>query len=285
MAPSLPSLVVAAHGSQSQEWMARVREFADHVIDSPGVGVAFSRVEAAFLEVASPSITDTVTRHLAMGSPRVLVAPLFVTVSTHVGEDLPALLGAPGPTHVRRRLMAEGHLPLAPGLPVTLLRLGPLEALLARNTLRRLDLRTRDRTREAVVLCAYGSAVHHDQWERMLGRVRELVMHAGYAYTCHSYVGHVASMSHEPTRDAILSARRMAGVRRVHVIPLLLGPGRLQGEVIATACQEAYEGWRDVEIVYACDAVLPDGDLAAHVGMVALRELGVFPTADRGASA
>jgi len=280
-----PSLVIAAHGSREQGWCDRVHEFARHVAGSPGVKFAFADVQAAFLEASSPNLVALVRQLLGRGAPRVLVAPLFLTVSTHLGEDLPGVLGKPVAPQIAHRLRAQGHQILDHGLPVELLELGPLAAVLSANVERRVSLRLREARREAIVLCAHGSAVHHGAWETLLKRVRLRLMGAGYGYATHAYVGHAVGMSPVPTSEAILRARGMAGIHRVHVIPLLVGPGRLQRDVISAACQRAHNLRPDVEIVYAFDAILPDGDLAAHVAAVAMETIGAFPTADRGALA
>ncbi len=280
-----PSLVIAAHGSRNRDWCRQIHEFAADVADSPGIEFAFAEVRTAFLEAAPPSIPAAVREMLEGGAPRVLVAPLFLTVSTHLGEDIPGVLGKPVPQHVTRRLRAEGLEMLPHGLPVELLDLGPLANVLSANVIRRLALRSKSANEEAVVLCAHGSAVHHEAWETLMGRVRAQVVAAGYGFASHTYVGYGANSAPEPTATVIAHAASMAGIRRVHVVPVLVGNGRLQREVIPAACRRATELHAGLELGYASDAILPDGDLAAHVAAVALRAIGAFPTVDRGALA
>jgi sirohydrochlorin ferrochelatase len=275
-----PALLVSAHGSPSPGWEDAVREFAAHVGEYPGLAdTLHGAPEVAFLDGAKPAIPDAVRALLFGGASRVLVAPLFLTASTHASEDLPGLLAQPVPDHVTRRLIGEGQRPLDPaqGRRVTILDLGAIDALLAANVRRRLALRSVDPSREAVVLCAYGSPIHHERWEDLLARVRRRLMLSGFSYAAHAYVGHVVGLSPAPTSEAIARAGRMAGVRRVHVVPLLLGRGELQTKVIAKGCAEAEPADRAFRIDYVPDAVLPDGDLAAHVAVTALRELGVYP--------
>lgn len=276
-----PALLVAAHGSSTPGWDGPLREFAAHVGEYPGVSDAFlGPPDVCFLESAEPSIPAAVRALLEAGCPRILVAPLFLTASTHLEEDLPGLLGRPVPDHVARRLLGEGQRPLTPGegRAVLLLELGDLDQILGENVRRRLALRSEDPRHEAVVLCAYGSSVHHDRWEDLLGRVRRRLMTAGFNYAGHAYVGHTVDHSPIPTAEAVAKAGRMAGVRRVHVVPLLLGRGELQETVIAEGCRTAATADGPFRIDYVPDAILPDGDLAAHVAALALRTLGVFPT-------
>jgi sirohydrochlorin ferrochelatase len=273
-----PGLVIVAHGSREPGWDEPVKAFAADVGGTPGVADAFEPVQMAFLEETEPRVSAAVELLLQAGCPRILVAPLFLTVSTHLAEDLPAVLGLEVPAHVRQRVAAEGHPMLPPGLPIEILDWGPLEERLATNALRRLQLRQKAPERESVVLCAYGSSLYHDQWEALLHTIRMRLMQKGFAYASHAYVGHTVGMSPAPTREAIERAAKMAGIRRVHVIPLLVSVSRLQTEVIAGACGAARVP-DDCEIAYAGDAILPDGDLAAVVGRRALERLGLFASA------
>ena len=270
------ALLIAAHGSRAKGWAGRVREFAQHVGESAAGTALFSSIEAAFLESSTPNVPDAVRSLLERGASRVLVAPLLLTMSTHLKEDLPGLLGLDVPEHIRRRLRGEGQQPLQPGLPVTLLKLGALEEILAANVARRLSLRCEADRSEGIVLCAYGSTLHHGRWKTLLERTQSLLHQRGFGAIEHAFVGHVVAKSPEPTRQAIMRVGRRHGVKRVHVVPLLLGVTALQTEVIASACIEASSEALDFSVAYEPDAVLPDGDLAARVAATALRELGVY---------
>jgi sirohydrochlorin ferrochelatase len=272
-----PALVIAAHGSKSPAWRKAVEAFALEVRGTHGVMDTFASVQPAFLENGSPSIPDAVRVALSAGCPEVVVIPLFLTVSMHAGEDVPGLLGLPVPNHVRRRLVGEGQTPLVPGLPVRIAQLGDVEDLMFRNIVRRLELPSQEPAREAVVLCAYGSSIHHAAWDTLLHALRMRLMTLGYGYACHAYVGHVVGLSPEPTAQAIISAGRMAGIRRVHVVPLLMAVSALQTSTIAAACRDGGKRGR-TPVIYAEDAILPDGDLAAHVALCALRAVGMFPS-------
>lgn len=271
-----PALVIAAHGSKATGWSDAVEAFARDVHASVGVRDAFSSVQPAFLDHDTPSVPGAVRMSLSSGCSEVLVVPLFLTVSTHASEDLPGLLGLPVPEHVRQRLHAEGHRPLAPGLPVRIAPLGDVEEILIRNVLRRLSLHTKTARDEAVVLVGYGSTIHHEKWETLMHGLRTRLLTHGYGHATHAYVGQVAGHSPNATAQAILSAGRIAGVKRVHVVPLLMSVSGLQTQTIAVAVKDAAKRGR-LQVIYPADAILPDGDLAAHVAMVALQRLGLFP--------
>lgn len=277
MQPLRPALVIAAHGSRSVGWADAVQELVRHVAESPGVRELFSTVTAGYLEESLPALADAVEATLRAGASEAIVVPLFLTASMHQTEDVPAILGLPVPVHITRRLVAEGHRVLPPGLPVRLVSLGEVAGILHKNAVRRMALEVRDPSREAVVLVAYGSSIFFDEWEKLMHDVRLRLLQDGYGGVAHAYVGHVAQLSPEPTFKAILHASQQAGVKRVHVIPLLMAVSELQTGPIAVACQAAQPKLAKAHILlrYTTDAILPDGDLAARIAFVALEALGV----------
>lgn len=281
-----PALVIAAHGSKVPGWARAVQDFVRDVSETPGIADVYSVVGVGYLEDTTPSVADACEAYLKAGAPEVIVVPLFLTASTHQSEDLPAILGLPGPApHVRRRLTAEGIRVLQQGLPIRLAPLGDVAEILFRNAYRRVALHAptvdspAERKRSAVVLVAYGSTIHHEQWETLIHDIRLRILGAGFGGVAHAYVGAIVQMSGEPTAQAILHAAEQAGVDRVYVVPLLLGVSELQSGPIADACKATADKLhkQQVELYYAKDAVLPDGDLAARVGHRALEALGIMP--------
>lgn len=282
-----PALVIAAHGSKSAAWVQAVEDFAADVWRSPGVAEVFASVTVGYLENAVPTLSEAVERALAAGASEVITVPLFLTASTHQAEDVPGILGVPGvPVHIRRRLVAEGVRVLRPGLPIRIQSLGEVAELLHRNVLRRIALEIRDKSHEAIVLVAYGSTVHHAQWETLMHEVRLRLLTDGFGGISHAYCGHVVQLSPEPTYKAILDAAQQASVRKVHVVPLLMAISDLQTGPIASACQAAHPKLikQHVHLRYALDAILPDGDLAARVAFCALGARGVTASALNGLS-
>jgi len=275
-----PALVIVGHGSRSSSWVSTFQAFVAEVASTGGLSAIFASVTPAYLENAAPSLADAVESQLALGVAEVVVIPMFLTASTHQSEDVPGILGLPEtPPHIRQRLRGEGIRVLAPGLPVRLAQVGDLQTLLRANVLRRLSLRSVEPAREAVVLVAYGSSLHHELWESLLHDLRAHLLARGYGGAHHAYCGHVVQLSPEPTAEAIVAVAAEAGVRRVHVLPLLLAISKLQTETIAAAVSDARKRIRrkDVELIYATDAILPDGDLAARTGHAALLACGVNP--------
>jgi sirohydrochlorin ferrochelatase len=272
--------VIAAHGSKSAVWAEAVGELAQLVAESAGVAQVFSSVRAGYLENSTPGLAEAVDAALGEGASEVVVIPLFLTASNHQAEDVPGILGLPNVApHVRRRLAGEGMRLLPPGLPVRVQALGDLPEILYRNVVRRVSLEVKDRQHEAIVLVAYGSAVHHAQWEQLMHDVRLRLLQDGFGGIAHAYCGHVVQLSPEPTFKAISAAAQQAGVRRVHVVPLLMARSELQTGPIAIACQAGQYKLQkqNVQLRYAADAILPDGDLALRVACRALEAVGVIP--------
>jgi sirohydrochlorin ferrochelatase len=280
MSEKPPALVIAAHGSKSSAWAEAVGEFAKLVRESPGIADVFASVSTGFIENSTPGLAEAVDAALGQGVGEVIVVPLFLTASNHQAEDVPGILGVPqAPAHVRRRLAAEGVRILPEGLPVRIQSIGDLGEILHRNVARRVALEVKDRAHEAIVLVAYGSALHHDQWERLMHEVRLRLLQDGFGGVAHAYCGHVVQLSPEPTFKAISSAAQQAGVRKVHVVPLLMARSDLQTGPIAIACQAGQVRLQKlhVQLRYAADAILPDGDLAQRVAFRALEAVGITP--------
>ena len=281
-----PALVVAAHGSKIPAWIRAVDTLVKDVAQTPGVRDVFGIVCAGYLEDGQPTLADAVDAALRSGAPEIIVVPLFLTASTHLSEDVPGLLGLPNVLpHVRRRLVAEGQRVLPHGLPIRLAPLGDVAEVLYRNAVRRCALEVKDKAHEAIVIVGYGSTIHFEQWEALMHDIRLRLLQDGWGGVAHAYCGHVVQLSPEPTEKAILHAAQQAGIRRVHVIPLLLGISELQTGPIAVGCRNAAPRLlrTHVQLRYAADAVLPDGDLAARIGYVGMDALGVTPPVMLGA--
>jgi len=275
MGDARPVLVIVAHGSRADGWVQLIETFTDQVRDSPGVSDAFSAVHAAYLEHSQPALASTVRLSFEAGAGEVFVLPLFLTHSTHAAEDVPGILGLEVPAHIRQRLVAEGHEVLYPGLPISMVSLDDKEEALVSNVIARVSGSARPGFNEGIVLCAYGSTLHHEQWEQLMSRLRVRLMEEGFGYVARAYVGHSVGLSSAPTREAIEEVGSMAGIDLVHVIPLLLSQSELQYGSIAEACA-LVQGEGEIRLRYAADAILPDPALVSRVAATVLRMLGVY---------
>ena len=84
----MKALLVVAHGSRREASNEEVRRLCERIRNEDGV--AFERVEAAFLELAQPLIPEGIGRCIAAGASEVVVMPYFLSAGRHVSEDIPA---------------------------------------------------------------------------------------------------------------------------------------------------------------------------------------------------
>ena len=84
------ALILFAHGARDPEWarpMQRVREAI--LAAQPAV-----RVELAFLEFMSPTLSESIAGLLADGVNKIVVMPMFIARGGHLKRDLPEMLAA-----------------------------------------------------------------------------------------------------------------------------------------------------------------------------------------------
>jgi sirohydrochlorin ferrochelatase len=82
----MTGFIVFAHGSRIESANQAVRDVANQVAESgPHV------VEAAFLELGTPDLSDACRRLISRGAKRIIVIPYFLTLGTHMQRDLPRL--------------------------------------------------------------------------------------------------------------------------------------------------------------------------------------------------
>ncbi|OOZ35771.1 sirohydrochlorin chelatase [Solemya velesiana gill symbiont] len=82
------ALLLVAHGSRREASNDEVRAVAQKL--AALAGERFSQVDAAFLELAEPSIPDGIARCCERGAQRVLVLPYFLSAGRHVVTDIPS---------------------------------------------------------------------------------------------------------------------------------------------------------------------------------------------------
>ncbi len=82
------AIVLFAHGSSNPTW----REPFDAIAQQVRAQSNGARVELAFLEIMSPSVTDVVRDCTLSGVAHIRIVPLFFGVGKHVAEDLQALV-------------------------------------------------------------------------------------------------------------------------------------------------------------------------------------------------
>jgi sirohydrochlorin ferrochelatase len=83
------ALLLIAHGSRQAEANDDLHFAAAQMRERGG----FDVVEAAFLELAEPSIVDGAASCLRQGAQRVVMMPYFLSAGVHVRQDLTRIQG------------------------------------------------------------------------------------------------------------------------------------------------------------------------------------------------
>jgi len=110
----MKALLVVAHGSR--------RDASNDEIRAVAAGLAaalcdrYQWVEAAFLELAEPSIPAAIDRAIDAGADEVVLFPYFLSAGRHVFEDIPAIVAERQAAHPRVDILLTPYLGQLPGL-------------------------------------------------------------------------------------------------------------------------------------------------------------------------
>ncbi|MEJ7138090.1 sirohydrochlorin chelatase [Amphibiibacter pelophylacis] len=85
------ALILFAHGSRDPRWALPFERMAQALRERLPSAES-TRVQLAFLELMTPSLSEAATHAVQSGAQRIAVAPLFLGAGSHIREDLPALL-------------------------------------------------------------------------------------------------------------------------------------------------------------------------------------------------
>ncbi len=110
----MKALLVVAHGSRRVSSNDEVRDLAARVGEL--AGGRFDRVQAAFLELAEPSIPDGIQACIEAGADEVVVMPYFLSAGRHVSEDIPAEVARKQREHPQVVIRLADHLGAQPGI-------------------------------------------------------------------------------------------------------------------------------------------------------------------------
>jgi sirohydrochlorin cobaltochelatase len=81
-------IVLFGHGSRNPEWAAPFQAIKREIAQQQPQVI----VELAFLELMQPSLPDAIAELAARGVESVVVVPVFISVGSHIREDLPRLV-------------------------------------------------------------------------------------------------------------------------------------------------------------------------------------------------
>ncbi len=115
----MPSLLIIAHGSRRAASNDEVRALADAVRVQQGQ--SYDHVEAAFLELAEPSILDGLATLAARGATDIVAFPYFLAAGTHVAHDIPDAIAEFAASHGGVMVRVTPHLGASAALPAAIL--------------------------------------------------------------------------------------------------------------------------------------------------------------------
>jgi len=223
-----PALVALAHGSRDPRSAATIKELvAAARAQRPDL-----RIEAAFLELSTPSFETVVTKLVKAGHEEIVVVPLLLTDAFHAKVDVPSVIAAATERHPGTKIQVTSIL----GLEPCFLRVldERLRAALKANRVRELD---------ALVLAAAGSSdplanQAVARLARIWGAHHKLPVTAAYASAA------------PPATGEAVRAFRGEGRRHIAVASLFLAPGFLPD--------------RAAELALEAGAVAVSAPLGAH---------------------
>lgn len=115
------SLIIIAHGSRRQASNDEVRQLAEQVRRLPNL--PYDHVDVAFLELAEPSIPDSLAACAARGATEIVAFPYFLAAGTHVAHDIPDLVEQFSQAHPAIEVRLTPHLGASALLPQILVAL------------------------------------------------------------------------------------------------------------------------------------------------------------------
>jgi len=110
----MKALLVVAHGSRREASNEEVRRLCRRMAEMEEGD--FGLVQAAFLELAEPSIPDGIGKCVAAGASEVVVLPYFLSAGRHVSEDIPALVEQARRSHPGTAIRMAPYLGAAAGV-------------------------------------------------------------------------------------------------------------------------------------------------------------------------
>lgn len=102
------ALVLVAHGSRLADSNREVEVITERLARS--LGTAYTHTVCAFLELAEPSIPESIDRVIELGARRVTVLPYFLVAGRHVSRDIPEIVDAKRVQHPEVCIDLAGYL-------------------------------------------------------------------------------------------------------------------------------------------------------------------------------
>jgi sirohydrochlorin ferrochelatase len=210
-----PALITLAHGSRDPRSAATIKALTEQVVClRPDL-----RVEAAFLDLAEPSLDEAIDRLVREGHDEIVVVPLLLSEAYHAKFDVPAAIERAAARHTGIRLELTEVLGLEASVFHVLDR--RLREALAHNRVRELD---------GLVLAGAGSSdpvvnASIARAARQWGQRHKLPTVAAFASQA------------PPAAGEAVRALRADGRRHIAVGLLFLAPGFLTDRVTELALE------------------------------------------------
>lgn len=84
------TLILFAHGARDPEWAVPMR----HVQSLVQAARPGAKVELAFLEFMSPTLSECVQAHITAGATQIAIVPMFIAQGGHLKRELPEMVAA-----------------------------------------------------------------------------------------------------------------------------------------------------------------------------------------------
>ncbi|WP_193316001.1 sirohydrochlorin chelatase [Flavicella marina] len=251
-------VLLVNHGSHSKGWRKMLTDIEVDVKGDIMKSGEITDVRTAFMEYTEPSIASQMKKFDEEGYDRVIVVPIFLTISSHTSNDIPNIVGLANDPKVKASLKEEGIETYTPKTRVVVTPLLDFPTVLKKNITRRAKALSDGSGDEGVALIAYGDEEFNQQWEEMVEDIgRYLKAQTGIGSISYGWCGHLVRYSSEPTKKAI--DQILALEERALVIPVLVANDEhFQGEIVQNGVDMVEDQKR---VAYKQDAILPDTNI------------------------
>ena len=255
-------LLVVVHGSPSPSWnkpMTQLQNGIDDYIKNHETPFTSSKV--VNLEFKEPSVAQGVKELIADGCKKIVAMPLFITHSSHVIFDIPAVLGQYASKSILEVLKEEGAEIAPDTVPIVM---GPTLSegdLLLKSAVQRVKEISTNPQDEAVVILLHGDHGVQGTWENLARRTSNYVCaKTGIEYADWSFVevGQSYATQGYPAISQAADCKK-----RVLVIGLYvsLSPKRMHDRVIKHSAKYMENAFKKMDVVFAERAFLPDPNI------------------------
>lgn len=252
-------LLLVNHGSRSAAWRASLMQLEKNVRPKILAEKHFADVRTAFMEYTEPSIATRMKEFDAEGFTDVVLVPIFLTVSPHPFDDIPTIIGQKNNPESREAMRLEKIERYTPKAKVVITPLLDFTDILEKNLIRRVKALSKDKSKEALVMIAYGDEKYENEWNKLFDNMGASVRkNLGIQDYSHGWCGHLVHYNPSKTTEAIEKVAKKG--KRALVVPVLVAVDEMfQGKIIPQGVEKARKAGYDV--VYKPDSILPDKGL------------------------